>query len=463
MSEDQPHPSAEDGPREIGHPSSGRRGRRRGVEIKPGTVKQARSEAGLSLAQVAGGQISRTAIYFVETGKAKPSMETLKLIADRTGRPLDYFLARPSTMESRSSAGTIELERRITMGDHRGALTAGELLLAAERDPDTRAQIQHLMATAHLRLAEWVPARRLASTARAHFETAGDLLMTAECLGSEASAAYMMQEPGALALAEGALATCRLLNPVPQITESRLLGVLASAYSANHSWQKAIDTYELAIAAGDVVHDLRRLSITYGGLSWAYQETGQDEKSVHFAQRAIALHEALNDRLSLARTENNLGLLLLRRGYPVDARRHLLRSIATYEEAGVEAGKATVILSLSELELAESNADEATRYANEALELAGRLAENHTVGDSHVWLGLIAAAQGDETAADKEFAAAFEVLEKPGMSPDRASRSHARYADLLESRGDMLGAVKHLKRALAARSDQRAIEAAAIA
>src|SRR5216684_8425293 len=105
MSEVLTHPSA-DGPREIGKASSGRRGRRRGVEIKPGTVKQARSDAGLSLAQVAGGEISRTAIYFVETGKAKPSMETLKLIAERTGRPLDYFLARPSTIEPRSSPHT---------------------------------------------------------------------------------------------------------------------------------------------------------------------------------------------------------------------------------------------------------------------------------------------------------------------------------------------------------------------
>ncbi|HEV2968097.1 MAG TPA: tetratricopeptide repeat protein [Candidatus Dormibacteraeota bacterium] len=463
MSEVETHHSAEDAPRAIGRPTSGRRGRRRGIEIKAGTVKQARFEAGLSLAQVAAGQISRTAIYFVETGKARPSIETLKLIADRTGRPLDYFLASPSTMESRSSAGTTELERLITVGEHAGALTAGEALLATERDPDTRAQIKHLMATAHLRLAQWVPARRLASTARAHFESTGDLLMTAECLGSEASAAYMMQDPGALALAEGALATCRLLNPVPQITESRLLGVLGSAYTANHSWQKAIDTFEMAIAAGEIVHDLRRLSLTYGGLSWAYQETGQDDKSAHYARRAIALHEALNDRLSLARTENNLALLLLRQGNPVDARRHLLRSITTHEEAGVEAGKATVILSLSELELAESNLDEATRYANQALELAGRLSENHTVGDSHVWLGLIAAARGDDAAADDEFAAAFEILEKPGMSPDRASRTHARYADLLESRGDMFGAVKHLKRALAARSDQRAIEAAASA
>src|SRR6266478_8574962 len=71
---------------------SRRRGRRRGVEIRPGSVKQARLEAGLSLGQVARDDISRTAIYFVETGKAKPSRETLELIAERTGRPVDFFL-----------------------------------------------------------------------------------------------------------------------------------------------------------------------------------------------------------------------------------------------------------------------------------------------------------------------------------------------------------------------------------
>lgn len=460
MSEVETYPSAEDGPRRIATASSGRRGRRRGVEIKPGTVKQARADAGLSLAQVAGSEISRTAIYFVETGKAKPSMETLKLIAERTGRPLDYFLSRPSTMEPRSTAGTSELERLITIGDADGALGAGERLLGSERDPEVLAQVKFLMATAHLRLAQWVQARRLASGARLYFEQAGDMLMTAECLGSEASAAYMMMDPGALALAEGALATCRSLKPVPSLTESRLLAILANVHAMNHRWQAAIETYEQAIAVGAVVHDLRRLSILYSGLSLAYSETGQWSQSAHYSQKAIVLHETLNDRLSLARSENNLGLLFLRGQHnPVEARQHLDRSARLWDEIGVEAGKAAMMLSLSELALAESRMDDAARHAGEALELATRLSEIPSIGDSHVWLGLIAAARGDNATVDAEFAAAFEALERPGESPERASRNHARYAEILEARGDVMGAVQHLKRALAARSDQRAIEA----
>jgi tetratricopeptide (TPR) repeat protein/DNA-binding XRE family transcriptional regulator len=449
MSEVPVRQSIEHGPRENGKTSSGRRGRRRGVEIKPGTVKQARSDAGLSLAQVAGSEISRTAIYFVETGKAKPSMETLKLIAERTGRPLDYFLSRPSTLEARSSANTAELERLVVTGDSDGALVAGEALLKDERDPEVVARIKFQMATAHLRLAQWVQARRLASTARAHFEQSGDMLMTAECLGSEASAAYMMHDPGALALAEGALAACRSLDPVPTMTESRLLGVLGGGHSRNHHWEAAIKAYEQSIAKGDVVQDLRRLSILYTGLSQAYQELDNFDQAAHYSRRALNIHETFNDRISLARTENNLALLLLQTGDNAGARKHLERSLRICEEAGLEANKASMLLTFAELELADSRPDEAYRWATEALQLATRLSEEMSVSDSHVWLGMVAAARNEHSTADAEFATAIEILGRLGTPAERSRRAHALYAEVLEARGDVHGAVQQLKRALA--------------
>ncbi|HLQ14483.1 MAG TPA: tetratricopeptide repeat protein [Candidatus Eisenbacteria bacterium] len=449
MPEVRSHPAPGDGPRESGRATSGRRGRRRGVEIKAGTVKQARLEAGLSLGQVAGTEISRTAIYFVETGKAKPSMETLKLIAARTGRPLDYFLSNPSTMEARATVGTAEMERSITSGDPAGAIAAGLGLLAGEGDPDVAARIKFLMATAHLRLAQPLEARRLASAARAYFEQSGDVLMTAECLGSEASAAYLMQDPGALALAEGALATCRTLKPVPVLTESRLLGVLASVHTTNENWEAAIKTYEQAIAAGEVVQDLRRLSLVYSGLSVAYKETGQFSRAAQYAQRAIAIHETLQDRVSLARSENNLGLLLLMEGKTREARSHLERSLRIFEETGVESDKPAVLLSLCEAAFAESDGDQAARLAREALDLALRVAQGATAADAHIWLGTIAAASGDHVAADREFAHAFDGLDAVAGSARRLSRAHSSYADILEARGDLAGAIRHLKQALA--------------
>jgi len=447
MSEVQTHP-ADDGPKNIGKATSGRRGRRKGVDIKPGTAKQARLEAGLSLGQVAGTEISRTAIYFVETGKAKPSMETLKLIASRTGRPLDFFLSRPSTMEPRSSSGTIEVERLIVAGDHAAALNVAERLLAVERDAEIAARIKFLMATAHLRLAQPVPARRLASSARAYFESTGDLLMTAECLGSEASAAYLVHDPGALALAEGALATCRSLNPPVPITEARLLAIVASVHLTNRNWQEAIDAYELAIAAGDVVQDLRRLSLMYSGLSMAYQELGRFNEASRYAHRALDIHETLSDRLSLARSENNLGVLLMKRGDLVDAQGHIQRALSLFEEAGVEPQRANMLMSMCELQLLRGDLQAAERWAREAIEFATLVSEAVNVGEAHVWLGRIADARGDDSQADAEFTAAFELLQDPTSSL-RLSQAHALYAEIHERRGDLGAAVHHLKQALA--------------
>jgi tetratricopeptide (TPR) repeat protein len=460
MSEVYVHPSAGDGPREIRKATSGRRGRRRGVEIKPGTVKQARSEAGLSLAQVAGTELSRTAIYFVETGKAKPSMETLQLIATRTGRPLDYFLNRQSAMQSRSTAGTEEIERLIVTGDAAGALATAAAALGAEQDPEIQARIRFLMATAHLRLAQPVPARRLAASARAYFESAGDMLMAAECLGTEASAAYLVHDPGALALVEGALGTCRSLNPPAPVTEARLLAILGGVHVTNHNWQLAIDAYELAIATGDVVQDLRRLSIMYNDLSVAHQHLGRYNEAARYAHRAIGIHETLSDRLSLARSENNLGMLLIKRGDLADAGSHFERAIRLFEEAGVEPQRANLLMSMCELQWLRNDLQAAKRWAREALDFATRASEPMNVGESHVWLGRIAEAGGDARLADVEFSAAFELLQDPSSS-QRLSHAHTLYAEILETRGNLGGAVQHLKQALATRTYDQTFESAA--
>lgn len=58
-------------------------------------VRQARLEAGLSLAELARTDVSRTFIHFVETGASRPSRAVLTLIARRTRKPLSYFLRSP--------------------------------------------------------------------------------------------------------------------------------------------------------------------------------------------------------------------------------------------------------------------------------------------------------------------------------------------------------------------------------
>jgi transcriptional regulator with XRE-family HTH domain len=122
---------------------SGNRGRRKGVAIREGSVAQARSEAGLSLAEVAGGRVSRTAIHLIERGLARPSMETLKLIARQTSKPLSFFL------QSREQAfplnGSMDLQKAKSYLAE--ALAAG----AATREASVQARVCMVMG----QLEEW--------------------------------------------------------------------------------------------------------------------------------------------------------------------------------------------------------------------------------------------------------------------------------------------------------------------
>ena len=428
--------------------SSRRRGRRRGVEIRPGSVKQARLQAGLSLGKVARDDISRTAIYFVETGKAKPSLETLQLIAERTGQPMEFFLADGGHELVSPALALAELERLLSTGDNAGVVASAEKALSRRPDPDTSARINLLASMAHLRLSEPVVGRRLAAAARAHFEQAGNLEMVAECLGNEAQAASLVHDPGALSIAQGALATARSARPVPRTVEARLLRVLGHTLVNASRFDEAIAVYEEAVNANGVVHDMQQLSLVYAGLSLAYQETGQINDAVRYAQKALTLHETLHDRLSEARTLNNIGWMLVRLGRPGTARPYLVRAIAIFDELGVENRKGDFLHSLAELELAEGDVPEATRLARESIAIGTRLGEMPTVASSRVLLGRIAAREGRDPDADREFAAALDAAAAAGGP--RLMEVHEAYAEVLEARGDLATANQHLRQAIAA-------------
>src|SRR5712692_926288 len=137
----------------------------------------------------------------------------------------------------------------------------------------------------------------------------------------------------------------------------------------------------------------------YSSRSWAYQESGQLSLAGNYVLRAVTIHETLNDRLSLARSENNLGLLYFKRGQLPQAFEHANRALRLFEESGVETGKANVLMSLCEMHMAQSDFEQARSYASDALAAATNSTEPANMAEAHVWLGRIAAAQQDDAVA----------------------------------------------------------------
>src|SRR6267154_1856848 len=100
-----------------------------GVTLRPGAVKQARLESGLSLAQLGKGHVTAPAIYLIETGRTRPSLPTLEHIARRTGKPVEYFLADPGGATDETHAGLLQLETLCAAGRFTDAAALGRKLL----------------------------------------------------------------------------------------------------------------------------------------------------------------------------------------------------------------------------------------------------------------------------------------------------------------------------------------------
>ena len=403
----------------------------------------------MSLAQLGKGHVTAPAIYLIETGRTRPSLPTLEHIARRLGRPVEFFLADPGGVTDETLAGLVELEQMVAAGRYEEALGLGQRLLGLGSSAHRLGRIRFHLGQAHLNLGQLDAAGRLLREAHAHFEAVEDQLMLAECLGTEASLAYMTRKQGARELVDRALFICRAIKPLPQPTEARLLAILANIHLANKDWDQAIGIYQQAIDAAGSLFDLRRLALMYNGLSDAYRETGQVEAAACFANRSIALLEVLHDRLALARAENNLGLIMLAKGDHAQAREHLDRSLGLFEETELQIGRAGVLLSLCELSLHVGQVAHAEELAREALELAENLDERGSVAEAHMWLAQIADRRGDEAETDREFTLAIGELTGLGMD-ERLLRCHGLYAEVLERRGDIEQAYVHMKKAFAA-------------
>ena len=100
-------------------------------------LRQARMEAGLSQRQLCGEEITRNMLSQIENGAAKPSMATLRYLAERLGKPLSWFLDEQAEQHSRLiEAHTLLDKAREAVNDGREIHAAELLEKVTDPNPD---------------------------------------------------------------------------------------------------------------------------------------------------------------------------------------------------------------------------------------------------------------------------------------------------------------------------------------
>jgi tetratricopeptide (TPR) repeat protein len=410
---------------------------------------------------VAGSQVTRAAIYLVETGRARPSQRTLKLIATRTNKPLAFFLeaeAGDSSSEparARVDARLEQIEAMVSTGKLKPAMAASKQLLRALGSSD-----QALQGRVRLRLAEAQLESGRALDALPNLRVARELLasddapeLLAECGDLLGLALKKLEDRDALAAFNEALRLCRQALPVRKDLEARILGHIGAAYASTHDWEAAISHYEQALEAAGNVRDLSFLERMYNDVGLAEMGAGHLTAAFGYFQKALALAEVSNQAAVIARIENNIGSALVGLEELDAAESHLRRSLQICKDVDLDVGRGHVLCSCAELELARGDFDRAGAYAKEAVAVTARVGEALTEADAHQLAGQAAEARGDRDGADAAYRRALRILAGQN-APHRLMECHLGYASLLESRGDYQGALRQSREALLAAQPQ---------
>lgn len=418
-------------------------------------MREARQAAGLSLAAVAGTELTRAAIHRVETGLAKPSLTTLQLIASRTGHPLSHFLAEGGKSELDPAT---ELERLAGRGEYSEVLAQAELVLAdPTARPAVRARALHWKGDAHVRLTQPEAALECLDLALAAFLEEPDPWMATQTRHMKSCALYLLDDPQALFEGEAALRACKELEPAWPFLEARILNHLATVSLQRQETGHAIRYYEAALKAAEPLHHLRLLSLQYEGLGMAYNRLGRTATSRDYFNRALSLYGLQSDMASMARAEVNLAELLVKQGSLDAAEEKINDALALCSDVEVDRrNRSFALAGLGSVQLARGDLDRAEATLNSAIEVALQRGEAASHNSALLTLGRLLTESGRNQEADAAYREAIEILSNLNV-PERLREAHIEYAGSLDRQGRADEAKNEwMAAALVGRNDERA-------
>lgn len=401
------------------------RGRLNGIEIKPEVLRQARMRAGLSLAQVAGDGLTRQAVHLIETGKVRPSMNSLRIITTRLAVPMQAALVSSGAPPKPNGAAE-ELEALIRQRHYAEVVDRGQEILQSSGSQPSIAYVNYHLGHALCLLGRPTDALEQLRTARQMFEAEGNWLLVAQSMELQALALDLAEDSVALIVAEQALETYRAHESGHAEIESRLLERIGTILLGRGDAVGARAYYEQALEAAGNVRDLGRLARIYHGLSFCYLRSGDHSRAIDLVHKAETLYEAEQrisgapPNLDLPRVENDLGMLLMAQGDLQRAEQRFLSALQRLSKLGAERLKSHLLLSLGELRYRQNRYHEGLVVVEEAVALARRLNETRALATGYKQLGELHAAQGDYDLAVGDFQRSLAILQDAGLEERRA-------------------------------------------
>lgn len=376
-------------------------------------LRRLRLERGLSQREISGRGVSYAYVSRIEAGHREPSEKAVRLLARKLRVSKEHLLTGqelPTARELDSRVTDAELALRLdpsadSIDDFRALLRDAReegddlvtircrigLGLAFAHQGQYKAAIHHLeLATEHPAVTPMSRPDAFSTLGRA-YASAGDF-------------------PKAVKLFEESVALLRLRTPQEHGQIVRFTSYLSCALSDGGDFKRARAVL-LDVSAEEDLSDRGRADV-YWSLARNESMAGNGLAALAYMRRSVAILEASEDRLEIARGHLTIAEILLLDGEPEEAVWHLEKAERYFGTGADAMDYGALRMHQARAALLRDEPREAIDLAKQALDVLGE----HQLGQGSAWhvLGSAQAAAGDLDAAIESFKRAVELLEKSG-------------------------------------------------
>ncbi len=414
-------------------------------------VRQRRKELGLTQSQLGGADLSKGFISLIETGRTKPSVETLMLLARRLQKPVGYFLEHDTSLSLEAL--------RIMLASAWVTLKRGEFTQAAENFEQARAIARKhddaAQAECCIGLGSALAGLRQIDLARQNVQRGKELAEAAR------NPQLLVRVHNVLGLIEyyernfsGArqsfLEGYRLLrevgHPDMSLAGNFLLNI-GNTHAEIGDHEEATRWYQEALSALEPTEDLHRIGMAHVELGAAYRESGRHDIALAQLTRAEHIFELLNSLRLLAQARNSIGITLLEQGKTDEAMRQLQSSLHLKEMVGDDPGRARSLTEIARALMAKGAFTEADQTLTKAASITKRFADTTESARIMLVRARLYREMGQLTEAVKRYKDAIASFDALGMRLDLATACNE-LGDVLIRQKRSSDAAPYLARAL---------------
>jgi tetratricopeptide (TPR) repeat protein len=397
-------------------------------------IRQARTDAGLSQAQLGAPHFTRAYVSAIELGKVRPAMKSLEFMAEKLGKPTSYFLedTKADRRRQEQSAMIVRGGQLISEGKAAEAIALLEPLLKQAATPRERATLQRSLGRAYTQARRAPEAVAVLSDALRFFKASNDAEQIARTR-SQLGAAMLEMRTYAEAQQEleSALAYMSKADVKDPLLKVHTIYNLGVSFYMRGDYRAAAQQFDRAAREGADVGDLRWQAGLFAGMGMSYAKLEDFEAAVTYLRKSEALFEALNNKARAVESRLRAALSLKALGQRAKADELMTSALEEARSSGSES-LAVEIASYQAAHWAEegTRSKEAIAAASAALGAADR------IGDP--LLRLIAQVNLGKALKGTDPKAAEKVLREAAAGEPRAHGLG--YAELYNELSELLAA-----------------------